>query len=67
MDMAGNDPEYLTTHEVAALFRVSQDTVTKWARRWEMEKTVKIVRTPGGHMRFRHDDIRKIQGQRDRK
>ena len=45
--------EYLTTGEVADLFRVDTSTVARWA---ELGK-VPSVRTPGGRRRFPKDAI----------
>ena len=41
--------------EVARLFGVSVSTVTRWAR----TGLLPAVRTPGGHYRFRADDMRR--------
>lgn len=47
-------PEILTCSEVAELFRVDAKTVARWASRGLLPS----FRTPGGHRRFRADDIR---------
>lgn len=44
----------LTPGEVAAMFRVSSKTVTRWARAGK----IPAVRTVGGHRRFRESEIR---------
>jgi excisionase family DNA binding protein len=40
--------KYLTTGEVASLFRVDPKTVTRWAKSGRLD----AVRTLGGHRRF---------------
>jgi len=45
----------LTPSEVAALFRVSPKTVTRWARAGKLS----AIRTLGGHRRFRASEIRR--------
>ena len=47
--------EFLSRGEVARLFGVSVSTVTRWAR----TGLLKAVRTPGGHYRFRADEMRR--------
>lgn len=44
----GHDVELMAPHEVAAIFRVSPATITRWARVGLLPST----RTPGGHRRF---------------
>lgn len=51
-------PEFVSRGEVARLFGVSASTVTRWAR----TGLLKAVRTPGGHYRFRADDMRRAAG-----
>ena len=52
--MTSVDPsELLTPGEVAALFRVSAKTVTRWARAGK----ISAVRTLGGHRRYRRAEI----------
>jgi excisionase family DNA binding protein len=46
---------YLSRGEVARLFGVSASTVSRWARRG----LLKTIRTPGGHYRFRADEMRR--------
>ena len=48
-------PELLSRAEVARLFGVSVSTVSRWAR----QGLLKAVRTPGGHYRFRADEMRR--------
>jgi excisionase family DNA binding protein len=52
---AGEDRSFLSRGEVARLFGVSVSTVTRWAR----TGLLKAVRTPGGHYRFRADEMRR--------
>jgi len=49
------DRAFLSRGEVAKLFGVSVSTVTRWAR----TGLLKAVRTPGGHYRFRADEMRR--------
>src|SRR5512135_1744413 len=49
------DRAFLSRGEVARLFGVSVSTVTRWAR----TGLLKAVRTPGGHYRFRADEMRR--------
>ena len=44
---------WLTTTEVAKIFRVYPSTVTNWANKG----TIKSHRTPGGHTRFMYKDV----------
>src|SRR5436190_24234566 len=45
----------LTPSEVAALFRVNPETVTRWARSGKLT----AIRTLGGHRRFKASEIRR--------
>lgn len=45
----------LTPAEVAAFFHVDARTVTRWANSGKLRTH---LRTPGGHHRFREDDLR---------
>lgn len=51
-----NVPPLLTPGEVAALFRVDPKTVTRWAASGRLSS----LRTPGGHRRFRADEVRRF-------
>ena len=53
--MTGDDDRLMTPAEVAALFRVSPKTVTRWSRAGRLP----AVRTLGGHRRFRASDVRR--------
>jgi excisionase family DNA binding protein len=46
----------LASGEVAALFRVDTETVTKWAR----NKTLPSILTPGGRRRYRESVVRAL-------
>jgi len=46
----------LTPGEVAAMFRVDPKTVTRWAAAGRISS----IRTPGGHRRFREDEVRAL-------
>jgi excisionase family DNA binding protein len=56
---AGATPEWLTLGEAARYLGVAQSTVRKWAD----ADRVETFKTPGGHRRFRRDDLdRFMQG-----
>ncbi len=44
---------FLTRAKVAKLFGVSSSTITRWAR----TELIRALRTPGGHYRYRADDV----------
>ncbi|CAN5135064.1 BldC family transcriptional regulator [soil metagenome] len=46
----------LTPSEVADLFRVDPKTVTRWAASGRLS----CIRTPGGHRRFRQQDVTEL-------
>lgn len=48
-----NSDPLLTPSEVAAMFRVSPKTVTRWERKGQ----VIAIRTLGGHRRYRASEI----------
>ena len=50
--------QLLTPAEVAALFRVSPKTVTRWAQSGKLAS----IRTLGGHRRYRASDVRALLG-----
>lgn len=51
-----NDEKLLTGAEVAALFKVDQETVARWADAGKLT----CVRTPGGRRRYREAEIRAL-------
>jgi excisionase family DNA binding protein len=54
---ANNDvPEWLTLGEAARYLGVAQSTVRKWADTGRIE----TFKTPGGHRRFRRDDLERF-------
>lgn len=55
-NMANDNDALLTPAEVAALFRVSPKTVTRWARAGKLT----AMRTLGGHRRFRASEVREL-------
>jgi excisionase family DNA binding protein len=46
----------LTPGEVATLFRVDPKTVTRWAAAGRIGS----IRTPGGHRRFRQEEVNEL-------
>lgn len=48
--------DLMTPDEVAKLFRVDPKTVTRWAGAGR----VRSVRTPGGHRRFRREEVARL-------
>lgn len=46
-------PDVLNSSDVAALFDVSLETVSRWADAGKLAH----FRTPGGHYRFRREDV----------
>jgi excisionase family DNA binding protein len=53
---SGLSGQLLRTADVAALFQVSERTVSEWARRGRIPS----VRTPGGHRRYPAEEIRNL-------
>jgi predicted site-specific integrase-resolvase len=49
----------LTRTEVAAMFRVDEETVSRWARAGLFPEGAILV-TPGGHRRYREPAVRKL-------
>ena len=47
--------DVMTVKEVAALFRVAPETVSRWARAGRLP----YMRWPNGHLRFRTDDVKR--------
>ncbi|SIO89003.1 BldC family transcriptional regulator [Nocardiopsis sp. JB363] len=58
--MNGLPDPLLTPAEVAALFRVDPQTVTRWSK----EGKLTSIRTLGGHHRYRQEEIRTLLAQR---
>ena len=54
--MPDDNRPLLKKAEVAAIFRVSKNTVTGWVKDGKLD----VIRTPGGHLRFREDRIRAL-------
>lgn len=58
------DEDMLTPGEVAKLFRVDPKTATRWGRAGRIpdldDEPLSVIRTPGGHMRFRYKTVRLI-------
>ena len=48
-----DEQDLLRPAEVAAVFGVSTKTVTRWGRTGRL----RVLRTPGGHMRFSAEDV----------
>lgn len=48
---------YLTAEQVAERFEITAETARAWARTGK----VPAIRTPGGHYRFRREDIDAIE------
>lgn len=51
--LPGDDEALLKPAEVAALFRIDPKTVGKWANAGKLT----IIRTPGGHRRYRESEV----------
>ena len=54
--MAGEAPQLLRSHEVATIFDVTERTVINWAAAGKLPS----LRTIGGHLRFRRDDVMRL-------
>jgi excisionase family DNA binding protein len=48
--------QLLTPGEVASLFRVDPKTVTRWAKQGRLG----VVRTLGGHRRYRREEVEAV-------
>lgn len=53
---AADAPQLLRSHEVASIFDVTERTVINWAAAGKLPS----LRTIGGHLRFRRDDVMKL-------
>jgi excisionase family DNA binding protein len=51
--VSAREVRLLTPAEAGALFRVDPKTVARWAKAGKLTS----VRTPGGHRRFREDEV----------
>ncbi len=54
--VAGEAPQLLRSHEVATIFDVTERTVINWAAAGKLPS----LRTIGGHLRFRRDDVMRL-------
>jgi excisionase family DNA binding protein len=52
----GEAPQLLRSHEVATIFDVTERTVINWAAAGKLPS----LRTIGGHLRFRRDDVMRL-------
>ena len=55
MSLTQADP-LMTPKEVGALFRCDPKTVTRWAKSGKLTS----IRTPGGHRRYREEEVRAL-------
>jgi excisionase family DNA binding protein len=53
---SGDAPQLLRSHEVATIFDVTERTVINWAAAGKLPS----LRTIGGHLRFRRDDVMRL-------
>lgn len=53
---SGEAPQLLRSHEVATIFDVTERTVINWAAAGKLPS----LRTIGGHLRFRRDDVMRL-------
>ncbi len=54
--MISNGDRLLKPGEVARMFRVDPKTVTRWAAAGKLAS----IKTPGGHLRLRREDVLKL-------
>lgn len=54
--ITGDAPQLLRSHEVATIFDVTERTVINWAAAGKLPS----LRTIGGHLRFRRDDVMRL-------
>jgi excisionase family DNA binding protein len=54
--VTGEAPQLLRSHEVATIFDVTERTVINWAAAGKLPS----LRTIGGHLRFRRDDVMRL-------
>ena len=58
MSRAEDPDQLLTSHEVAAIFRVNERTVRRWHLTGQLDDCA--VYTPGGHLRYKAAAIRAL-------
>ena len=51
------DDDLLTPDEIAETYKISRQTVGRWAREGTLPTG---ARTPGGHRRFRRGDVERV-------
>jgi len=59
MIINANNAVTVFPHQVAKLLNVWPETL----RRWEKERKLKPLRTPGGHRRYKESQIKKLLGE----
>lgn len=52
--------KYLRPGQVAAMFGVKRQTVNEWAKAGRLT----VIRTPGGHHRYRESEVLALFGER---
>lgn len=55
-EITSDGDRLLTSGEVGALFRVDPKTVSRWA----VSGRINSIRTPGGHRRYREEEIKAL-------
>lgn len=61
MDIAHDQPEWMTTEELSAMLRIPKSSIYDWRKRHEGPPAYRI----GRHLRWRRDDVVAwLQGQR---
>lgn len=53
-----DDLVYLTTTQVAEVFRVDSSAVRRWVAKGQLKPA---ITTAGGHYRFRRDDVERLR------
>lgn len=56
MSIAPPAPELLTPAEAAQMLRVQPSTILRWAHQGRLS----VIRTPGGHRRYRRQQVLRI-------
>jgi excisionase family DNA binding protein len=54
--MGGIDMKLLKASEICSLYNISRRSLYRWVRLG----MVNVVRTPGGHLRFDEDEVKKL-------